>query len=208
MLRYTSGLPGSRARVKQRTNQLNVCVTPDTLLYVLQDKANENVVVTFNRVSAPDSLQSHESKYFWREIRDVSLDEMKGSFPIYLVPRGEFFSNHDLFADYIQSRTESVCIPTYNEFLSCGSLHLPVGVGQNLGANTPANLLAFRSPVAEHLGVSEMYKSVRNDLVKICRRIAGFGQRPSFNYVLHKFRFEPGLEEYVMQDRDFVEFLK
>lgn len=194
--------------MKQRTLQLNICVTSHTLLDVLREFADESLVLTFNRWTAPGSQETRVSNYYWREMQDVSLDDLEGSFPVYLVPRRAFFVYREVFDDYHRCSVDGLEIPTYNEFLNLGSMHLPAGVGKSIRANSPANLLAFRMPIAENVGVSHQYKLIRKKLMGVCRRIAGFGQKPSFDYVLHEFRFEPGLEDYVKMDTDFVEFLR
>lgn len=207
-LKYDSVQPESSVLVRQRTLQQNICVTPHTLLNVVREFADDSVVLTFNRWNAPGYQETRVPNYYWREIQDVLLSDMEDGFPVYLVPRREFFVYREVFNDYHQSSVDGLEVPTYNEFLNLGSMHLPAGVGKSIRANTPANMLAFRMPIAEHVGVSHLYKSIRKELMGVCRRIAGFGQKPSFDYVLHEFRFEPGLEDYVKMDTDFVEFLR
>jgi hypothetical protein len=191
-----------------RTSVLDVCISGASLCNIVKENARDDgfvLIYAHRQVAIAANMILDE--YAWAHVSEIPEVIGLAVRCIYLVGSKQFSSNQ-AFRCYKGELVDIGDRPTYTDLLNLGAMHLPIGVSQSAHPTSAANILSYRVASSETIGAADVYRHIRSSVSKRCSRIAGFASRPAIETTHFKVKFEPGLEAYMSQNRDFVEFLR
>lgn len=193
---------------QNRISKLNVCISATSLCETLGGTVELDEFVTFFVTRAISSVNlDAQDEYSWTDASNLSSVLNHSLRCAYLVEREQFFSIPE-FGCYRGDTVATGFRPTYIDLLRYGSMYLPIGVSQNSHPVSAQNILSFQAAPNVESGRSCQYSAFRTKILRVCNRVAGYASRPAVDTTYMRVRFEPGLEAYMSQCKDFVEFLK
>jgi hypothetical protein len=175
------------------------------MMQAIRSNFDDEFIFAFNSSGLTESLSEGRG---WCEISEMTEERMASCYYLFLVPRKVLIQYKTLLAGFIDGHEDSNDPAGWPELLSVGGILLPLGYIKRISLTSTSNLLRYRLLEAQSVGAHECYRAFKRDLLRICSRSAGLGQFPSFPYTVEKIRFEPGLEDFISKDYNFVEFLK
>ena len=192
--------------MRSRTISVDVCITQESLLRVIRECADSRFLYLYNINYAAEKRDPDRPQRGFCELADLNLELMMDSFTAFLILRTTAERYVD-FQPYLDCRVSDDEIGGYHEFLNAGGAYLPLGGPPEGIPHSARNIFSFRVPGAEESGTSEVFREMRRRILKICPRLAGYRAGPVLTETYYKVRFEPGLENFMSNQRDFNEFL-
>lgn len=193
--------------MRSRTISVDVCITQESLLRVIRECADSRFLYLYNINYAAEKRDPDRPQRGFCELADLNLELMMDSFTAFLILRTTAERYVD-FRPYLDCRVSDDEIGGYHEFLNAGGAYLPLLEILNGCPYATRNMFSFRVPGAEEAGTSEVFREMRRRILKICPRLAGYRAGPVLTETYYKVRFEPGLESFMSNQRDFNEFIK
>jgi hypothetical protein len=191
--------------MRSRTVSASLCITGESMMQAIRSNLDDKFIFAFSASGSSKILSEGRG---WCEISEMTEERMASCYYLFLVPRKVLIQYKTLLAGFIDGPEDSNDPAGWPELLSVGGIFLPLGYLGKSSLISTSYLLRYRVLEAQAIGALECYKAFRRDLLRICSRSAGIGQFPAFPYTLERIRFEPGLEDFISKDYDFVEFLK
>lgn len=174
---------------------------------MIHECADSRFLYLYNINYAAEKKDPERPVRGYSQIADLNIDLLKDSFTAFLILRTTAERYLD-FRPYLVDGARTDDIGGYHEFLNAGAAYLPLGGPPNGIPYSASNIFSFRVPGAEEAGSGEVFREMRRRILKICPRLAGYCLQPAVTHSHWKVRFEPGLEDFMSNQRDFNEFLK